>query len=500
MTSPAVRADQLWRHAGQSLLGAGLVAAGAAALGAASVRSPKLAVGLVLLALAMLIVAILPARLLIAGLIVYLPLEGWILGWAPHSVALVLRYAPEALCILALCVIAAGRGARVDRWKPIVPAIVATVACWLFGAVVAHESAVRAAIGIRAELRWVPLCLIVALTTNPERDSRIFGRAILASGYLQAGLALVEFAVPSLRPVFAPNYNIALGGVTVATSSKFRPDSVGGTLANYNALSTFLLFVWIVALAAGPALKLPRWVTWLAAVLFPIIIVASGSRESAMALLVAGAVIARLRYGVPVLRIAALVAVCGAIALPVVTNTATTNGANRANLGSRFAVLLNPATYSPNTTTNFRYAVLAQDAELTWHHSPILGFGVGSVVDPRSVIDRSNPLYLTPAGQIAIQQSYIFDGNWNIILTETGFLGLALTAVLLLTLGRLGWTSRTLWTGLTVAVMTAVIVVLGFYESILQAQAIMVFWVMLGCVLASRAQSAYSSELPSLGP
>jgi hypothetical protein len=456
-------------------------------LGELATQSPEAGIAVGLLAAAACLLVAVPARLAIASLIVYLPMEGWLLGYAPGSASSVLRYAPEGLCILALCVVAAGyRSSNLGRWNSILPMLGATVACWLIGAVAADESASQAVIGVRAELRWVPLCLLVALSRDVTRDARVYARGIVAAASVQAFVAVAELTVGQpARAFFAPHYNIVLGGVTVSSSTTFRPDSISGTLDNYNSLGTWLLMGWIVAVLAGTkGLGVSRWVVWLTGIGFPAIIVLAGSREALIALAVAAVAIGGIRYRFPVFRAVAVVGLIGAVSYPILTNSAATNGANRTDLRTRFEVLLNPATYSPTSSSNFRLALLASSERLTFSHSPLLGFGIGSVVDPRSLASGTNPFYLTSEGQQAIKFGYLYDGNWALLLTETGIVGLALLTLLLGSIARVAWRARAGWVGSSVVVLTACIIVLGFFESILQTDASAVYWALIGCVLA----------------
>jgi hypothetical protein len=157
-------------------------------------------------------------------------------------------------------------------------------------------------------------------------------------------------------------------------------------------------------------------------------------------------------------------------------------------------VLLNPSTYTPSNSSNFRLALLLSNAQLTLHHSPMLGFGIGSVVDPRSILSGSNPLYQTAEGQKAIRAGYLYDGNWALLITEGGIAGLAFTALLLLSIARIGWRARAGWVGASLVTLTARIIVLGFFESILQTDATAAYWVLVGCALAMAAGQHAQTE------
>ena len=123
---------------------------------------------------------------------------------------------------------------------------------------------------------------------------------------------------------------------------------------------------------------------------------------------------------------------------------------------------------------------------LAARHSPLVGYGIGSVVDPRSVPDGSNPLYRIPAGVEAIRFRYIFDGNWGLLAVETGFLGVAAVVILLAAIGRVGMRSANEPAGVVVYCLVGCVVLLGFFECILQdAPSTLVWWVFVGLAIAA---------------
>ena len=159
------------------------------------------------------------------------------------------------------------------------------------------------------------------------------------------------------------------------------------------------MFAWVVIVATGwKRLGIRRDAHLAVAVLLPFVIAISGSRESAFALVAAALIVGRKRFRLPSIRLAMLLGAAVLALGTAYTTTTTLDKESRGQLGTRWAVIFNPDTYSPTSGQNFRLTLLSQEAGLAARHSPLLGYGVGSVVDPRSIPAGTNPLYRIPAG------------------------------------------------------------------------------------------------------
>lgn len=429
-----------------------------------------------------------PMRYLICGLLVYVPLSGWLVGYAPGSASSVLRYGPEALAALVLALTLANPTARRRSWRPIMPVLAVLAAAWGASALYSGVSTTTALIGFRAELRWLPLALVIAATADLRTDARLYARAIAAAGAIEAVIAVAErFGGPSVRAFFAPHYSIVLGGQLVTTSAAPRLYSIAGTFTDYNSLSTFLLFAWTVILLAGrPVLGWPRTVFAACLVALPAIIVMSGSREATAACLLAGVVIGQYRYRLPTIRYGLTFFAIAIVVASVASTTTVLNPNSRADLKSRWAAVLNPSTYSVEGSNNFRLRLMAEESDLVVGHHPVFGYGPGSVVDPLAVPDGRSPLLLIPAGLAAIRFGYIFDSNWGIVLVETGIGGTVAMLALLSRLVVLGWRARSRWYGLGLVALIPSSLALGFFEPIFQnTSCTLVLWVLAGLTFAS---------------
>lgn len=225
------------------------------------------------------------------------------------------------------------------------------------------------------------------------------------------------------------------------------------------------------------------------------VIVVTGSREAALALVLAALVVGRVRFRLPSVRLALLLGVTVAALGSAYTTTTTLDKDTRGQLGTRWAVIFNPQTYSASGGQNFRLTLLFQEVGLVVRHSPFVGYGLGSVVDPRSVPDGTNPLYRIPAGVEAIQFRYIFDSNWGLLITETGFLGIAAVIALLTAIGRIGVRAADDPAGVVVYCLVACCVLLGFFECVLQdAPSTLVLWVFVGLAIAAGAGDSRAAE------
>lgn len=480
-------------HSGSWLAASGGLAA-LASLGI--VADPRLTLGAAMAGFALAAVVLLPSRVVVAGFLVYLPFEAWIVGFLPGSVSSVARYGPEALGVVMLIVALSSTRIEANRWRDLLGALAAVVVVWGIAALHAGISPTTAVVGYRSELRWVPLALVVALTHDHAGDTRWYGRAVVAAATIQSVIAVSEWIGGApVSAFFSPDYSIVIGGLSVSSASQ-HVHSIFGTFENHNAFATYLVFAWVVLVALGwRRLGIRRDVQLMLAVLIPFVIVITGSREAALALVLAALIVGRVRFRLPSLRLALLLGAAALALGTAYTTTTTLDKDTRGQLGTRWAVIFNPETYSSTTGQNFRLSLLFQELGLAARHSPLVGYGIGSVVDPRSVPDGSNPLYRIPAGVEAIRFRYIFDGNWGLLAVETGFLGVAAVVILLAAIGRVGMRSANEPAGVVVYCLVGCVVLLGFFECILQdAPSTLVWWVFVGVAIAAGAQPAETSR------
>ncbi len=433
-------------------------------------------------------------RYVVAGLLVYLPLEGVILTHLPGGAVAPLHYGPEFLLDAIVLFRLVPRVREVWlRAAPLTGVLLLTVCVWVASAAWNGIAATTAAIGFRSEFRFALLLLVPLLSQNPRSDARFYGRLLASIAALEIAVFATELVGgDAVRSLLATNYGVSLGGVAVTGTT--AADAVG-TFPHYNLFGTYLAFVFAVVAAAGTeGLGVPRllWRSLLAA--SAVSIVLCGSRESAIALVACGVVFGWRRFARP-LPAAAFVAGLAAIAAVVVVGSERVTPANAASAGSspsaadisRFRTLLSPTIFSTNPYDpqgNFRLYLLTSNARLVHERSPLLGFGIGSATDPRMLQDGTSPLYRSSAGRRAVEFGFNYDGNWSMLLLETGAAGVVAIAFLFVRAGRIALSTRH-WVGAATTALLVQTAVLGFFSPILQLRApTAVMWLALGLTLA----------------
>ena len=404
------------------------------------------------------------------------------------------QYLPEAIAWLGAIGIGIANGSKMlGRHRTLTAGGACVIVAWTVSALWSSASISTALIGFRSELRFVPLALIVGASANVARDGRLYARVIVWSALLQSAVAILEVVGGyAVRAIFAPSYTIVIGGLQV-TAATPRPGSHLWNFQDYNDLGICLTFGVIVALCAGTSvLGWAPWKIWCAVALWVGVIVISGSRESLVALVVAVLLVARLKRGLPAFRIVLVAAAGAAVLVPLIVHgpPLPSSTPTRGSLTARWEALLNPGVYSASSGDNSRLSLLDAEVNIARAH-PLVGFGPGTVVDPRSLANGSNPLYRSTAGTTAIDRSYYFDGEWGLLLVEVGVLGVAAMAMLLLAVGKIARVAARgkAWFGDALVAILSVCVLLGFFTSIFESrQPMSVLWTLVGLCAASTVQ------------
>jgi hypothetical protein len=473
---------------GPRLIVIGLAAGAAVAL----VVAPAAALALVVVVCAAVVLPRVRPQHFVAAVLVYLPFENQALTYAPQGWAPFIRYAPEVLIDLTLILVLVTNPNRVYtrlgkvRWP-----LAFLLAAWVASVVWSGVALSTASIGFRSELRFLPLLLLAALSTRPSEDGRLYGRAVvIVAGIEAAIIALQAFAGAPARDAFAPDWSIEINGVAFADAGFTKPDTNFGTFSNYNTAGIFLVFAWTLLAAAGSRrLGLPARAGLLLGSGIAGAILLSGSRESGLALAVAAVVIVHVRFRrwVPTLVVFSTVALLIGGPLLMAQRYGVPEGeVNGGSITERWAYVMSPAAWSTNFHNNFRLFLLQENAKLVAESSPAFGFGIGSVSDKRTTLDGSNPLYRTWAGRRALQFSYLYDGQWGLLIMEVGFVGLFALVVLLFALARMALKLlRTHWLALALLAQLAVTIVLGFFATVLQLRLpTAILWLTAGLCLA----------------
>ena len=427
--------------------------------------------------------------------VAYQPFEALALSYLPTNLVAVARYGPE-LILWPLAAVALTQLTFASRreLRPVLVALTFVVAVAVLAAVASEISIGRALIGLRAELRYIPLVAIVPWAF-PGGDRGRVARYIVYSGLAEAIIGLgASLAGPGAMRAIAPSVSVSIDGTEFAPAALFREGTIAGTLNNYNHFGIVLGVALTVAIAAGPirlGMRREVWATTLA--IFGIGIVASGSRESVIAVVIALAVLAWRAGRRLAVYLLVVTAVAIAAALPAANTIANVDSRN---LVQRWSALLDPRALQADQTSNFRLALLTDEVHLALKHGPLLGTGPGSVVDRRTQDEGTNPLFETVTGRTAIRFNFLYDGNWGLLVLEFGFLGLAAFVWLLIASFRVALTrDRREWAANALVALVPMLVVLGFFSAILQQrQFTAAFFVVLGLALVEPRRSMTSAR------
>ena len=287
-----------WTHV-ESLGPRALVFALAAAASFALLVAPAAAIALILAVFAAIALPRVRPQHVLVAIVVYMPFENQVLTYAPAGWTPFIRYAPEALIDLAVILVVMGNLERVWtglgrlRWP-----LALLLTSWLGSVIWSGIAPATVFIGLRSELRFLPLLLVAVLSRNPDRDARLYGRALAIVGTVEAAIISVQaIAGAPARDAFAPDWTIQINGVSFADAGFSHPDTNFGTFSNYNAAGAFLVFAWILVAAAGSKrLGLPARVGFFMGCAMATGIALSGSREAGVALAVAAVIIAHVRF------------------------------------------------------------------------------------------------------------------------------------------------------------------------------------------------------------
>jgi hypothetical protein len=486
-----------------------LVLSGAAAL--ALVIAPAAALALVFVVFAALFLPRFRPEHLLAAVLAYLPFENQALTYAPANATPFIRYSPEILIDLAVLLIVFGNLDRVLtglgklRWP-----LALLISTWLASAVWAGIALTTASIGFRSELRFLPLLFVAVLSRKPDADARLYGRTLVFVATIESVIvgAQAVLGAPA-RNAFAPKWTIEINGISFADGGLSKPDTNFGTFSNYNAVGVFLLCAWIILAAAGSRrLGFPNRVGLALGTVIAGATLLSGSREAGLALGIAAVIIAHVRYRQWVSTAVVLGSVLLILGGPIIAAAhygIPEGKVNGHSLAARWAYVMSPEAWSTDYQDNFRLFLLKENTDLIAQTSPAFGFGIGSVSDKRTIQDGSNPLYRTWAGRRALTFSYLYDGNWGLLVMEVGFVGLFALAWLFMGLFRVALQlMRTHWLGVALLAQLVVVVVLGFFAPIMQLRIpTAMLWLTAGLSLAllqQRKEQESLEAVPSVEP
>jgi hypothetical protein len=484
--------------------GAGVLA------GAAAMSSPGAGLLLAALALAGAALSSMSAEAAGCALIAYLPFEGMVASHAPPSALVGLRLVPEGAA-LALAVAALLKRSRrtvpAGRWPAAL--VGATMIAWLASAVANGVPIGTYALGVRAELRFLPLAVVFAFSATPRRHTRMLATTIAVSTLVQVVVVGLEIAGgTAVRHVFAQNYTVDIGGMTVTHFTVDRTAAITGSLRTYNELAAYLVAGWLVVAFARSTIALSRYVVWAGLIATPLAVLASGSRSGALFLAFAVALVVKYRFRVPVFRIAGVVLLIASLTLPWWAPSSPSPVSRSTGLvtriATRWSVALQSETWSGTYgSRNFRLFMARDEIESVLGHSPAFGWGTGTIDDPRASASGANPLLHSMAGRLAVASNFAYDGNWPLVLMQSGFLGLGCVFALIAGVGLVGRSlAATHWLGHVLVATSLGVALLGLFAPVLQQHALSAeYWAFAGCglSLAAARRAPASARKPARG-
>lgn len=455
------------------------------ALVAANSQAALVASVVVTLALA---VTLIPARYIVGALLFYLPAQDLVISRAPSSLVLPARYLPELVaCAVAVPLILRRLPAKRDY--RLLVGVTGVIVLWGLAGLWNGVDPSTIAAGARSEFRFLPLIVVGMLSSRIREDARFYARVLLGAALAQAVIALIQaVGGDPIRAIFAPKYTLVVAGAVVG---ELNPplDTIFGTFSHRNLLGAFLAFAAIVTAAAGSkGLGLSRRNVILSWLVLAAGTLASVSREGMIALIVGTAFVLSFQHRLPAARLVLIVGAVAAISALAIRPLDDNKPHSGLSSWSRWGDVVSSRGWSATSSGNFRLYYLIDTVKVVGREKPLTGFGLGTASDPRFVQSGSSPLERYPAGRLAVQHNFYNDGNWTVVLLETGFVGLVALALLLAFLGWYGCTlaSTGFWVGGALAGLVLATVVLGFFAPIMQTRtASFVIWLFAGLAGAS---------------
>jgi len=202
------------------------------------------------------------ARALLAALVVYLPLEEFLLKWVPgDGLHALLRVVPELLLFGTLAGLVAGRCVRGLAWPstPIDRPLLAFVALALVSLLLSGGEWLGGLVNLRVLLRYVAATYVVWLLRPGERERRRWLGLVLAGAIGQGLIGLLQVSQGGAGEFWLPrSAALELGGYSrevAVLSGGIERGAVLGTTDHSVAFALFLLVAVALAaarLVAGP--------------------------------------------------------------------------------------------------------------------------------------------------------------------------------------------------------------------------------------------------------
>jgi hypothetical protein len=441
-------------------------------------------------------------------LIYYFSFSDFVLKFLPQSVAIPLRYLPEALMYLfVVCLLA--KKSRVVSFPLFWPLVLCGVTMTI--SAILNSSQPASVLGdLRSFFRFSALSYIMWRTIITPRRIQQFVNGFLGLTVAQLIIGGIELigGTPA-RIFFAPALGWETGTPAMITSSSSIEGTwfasagswLSGTLTNYNHYGMFMTVSCVLALSMYFAKKYPKYL-WLAG-LSALGAVLSVSRHALLLLVVGVAVIfffhRQAFKGLGGLRWAALILAAGCVVF------FASGGANSA-LSNRVTSIANPAVLEGDPVSNIRlYMSLLLPPRFLASY-PFFGQGPIPPEDdvPAGAFDPNQGPILKAAPELpGWATAFVRDVVWVLILGIYGLFGLMAFFFVLWTAAKIALKVRRDARSPEVAavaeacVVSVLIFFLGGFFSleIIARDTIPVFWVLAGIVM-----SLHSALGPGVNP
>jgi len=456
-----------------------------------------------------------PLDLVILGLLLWLPVETWVLRFLPSSDLLLI--VPDLLSLglgLALVFALVRSGAVAEyghraRWL-LVPILALAVTASV-SALVNRVAPLEFAYWARVYLRFVPLAAVAACPPWTDRiGSRLTAVVALSLGF-QLEISLFQIAMGRrAAELFWPGL-FQLGSVqtTVSTLAGVQDRFVAGTLGHYNILAWYIVVASAVLvsrlLSSKPLGRLPRAILSIELLVSLSVLTMSQSRQAFFVVMLAAVPLAlyvdheyglrsraRLAYSkwnaaarhmVPMIAVA-LILVIGVIAAPHVSR-----------LEDRYSSLFTTG-YWKMAGDNRGYAIgtIVPRVALS---APVLGVGPGSFGREWTVNSSTAPPAVKRLDLDLHHWRYLSDVGWASVFAQIGLLGALSLLVLLFAVARVIWENRHLPTLVVLASVVFIMLGPGMVAGapLTYKATSSLFWVVAGIVFGLS-----STRDPSISP
>ncbi|MCL5960464.1 MAG: O-antigen ligase family protein, partial [Chloroflexi bacterium] len=372
-------------------------------------------------------------RYLVYFLGFYTPFELFLIKWLPEMAGTVVRYGSEALLLLSLVAIVLYRlqQRRFLKRTPLDIPLLFFVGFAVLSALLNGIRSEVALLGLRILLRYVVLYyLVVNISLSRERVVFLL-RGLLVVAFIVAMVGVLEGFVGDPAHEFLSVSEIRLGEVALrsvssgASTGRFR--FVFSTLGRYDALGTYLVVFTVLAGTLGyhfPHLR--RWLVS-ALIVFGLSLAMTYSRQSWLAVYMAGLAFAflvrkRHPWGVPLLLSFPVILVLIGLSFSHLLRFFP-GSLDEVSLIERALEPLSPQYQEVSLYQGGRMFVIRFVGERIMQQAPWLGFGPGRFGNLTAEFFGENAVELVTDNMA--QASLVNDVNWIVVLGQYGALGTA---------------------------------------------------------------------------